>query len=180
MYSGLFVGNTSPNPGLLFSCYNVYMNDNVNFFSNAAPLAASKIATGKQIYGTVNLISNINTGTNSCISVFEQFSVQWLGYFKPSVSSTTWKFRTTSDDCSYLWIGNNAITGFTTANSNINNGGVHANITVASTNITLDQNVYYPLRVQYGQGVGGFSMNLEFSSDGGTTWNSNGINLYFH
>jgi hypothetical protein len=191
MYSGLFVGNNfSPNPGLLFSCYNGYMGntgvpvpnplDNVNYFSNAPPLAANKIATGKQIYGTVNSIPDINTGTNSCISDLNEISVQWLGYFKPNVTSTTWQFRTTSDDCSYLWIGDNAITGFTIANSNINNGGIHGDLTVTSTSLSLTQGVYYPLRIQYGQNSGSKSMRLEYSSNGGFTWLSDGTNLYFH
>ena len=179
MYSGLFSVNTSPNPGLFFSCYNGYMNDTVNYFSNAAPLDVSKIVAGKQIYGAINSILDINTGTNSCISVFTNFSVQWLGYFKPHVTSSTWKFRITSDDCSYLWIGENAITGFTIANSNINNGGIHGNITVNSTNITLSQNIYYPLRIQFGQGVGGYGMKLEFSIDN-INWYSNGTNFFFH
>jgi len=182
MYSGLFVGNTSPNPGLLFTCYNGYMNDNVNYFSNAQPLAASKIATEKQIYGTINSIPNINTGTNSCIvDPSIEFSVQWLGYFKPNVTSSTWQFRTTSNDCSFLWIGDNAITGFTIANANVNNRGIHSgNQRVTSANISLTQGKYYPLRIQFGQSTGTYTMIVEFSSNGGFTWLSDGTNLYFH
>jgi len=181
MYSGLFTINTSLNPGLLFSCYDGYMNDNVNYFSNAAPLAASKIATEKQIYGTVNSIIDINPGTNSCIvDPSIEFSVQWLGYFKPNVTNNAWKFRINSGDCSYLWIGNNAIKGFTTANANVKNGGIHNNRIVDSANISLTQGVYYPLRIQYGQSTGAYSMRLEYSSNGGTNWNSDGTNFYFH
>ena len=43
MYSGLFNSSNSPLlPGLFFTCYDGYMNDNVSFFSTAPPIALAK------------------------------------------------------------------------------------------------------------------------------------------
>ena len=185
MYSCLFNSSNSPLlPGLFFTCYNFYMNDNVSFFNIATPIATSKIVSGKPIYGATPNIANLNLGTNGCILNYPnnpaQFSIQWLGYFKPN-STTNWYFQITSDDCSYLWIGNNATTGFTTTNANVNNGGGHGDITVTSSAIYLTANVYYPLRIQYGGGGGPNSMNFVFSSTSATSgFVSDGSGFYFH
>ena len=191
MYSGLFNSSNPPLlPGLFFTCYDVYMGgtdasgalDNVSFFSTAPPIATSKIVSGKSIYGATSQIPDINVGTNGCITTDvtpEEFSIQWLGYFKPNVTSTTWYFRTTSDDCSYLWIGPNATTGFTRGNANVNNGGLHGSTTVPSNAIPLNAGIYYPLRIQFGGKDGGNVISVEFSVDN-TNWFSNGTDRYFH
>jgi len=186
MYSGLFNSDNKPLlPGLFFTCYNGYMNDNVSFFNTASPIATSK-TTGKPTFGATSNISTLDTGTNGCISTTstpQSFSIQWLGYFKPNVTSSTWYFRTTSDDCSYLWIGSNAITGFTTGNANVNNGGLHGDVTVRSNAITLTVDVYYPLRIQQGGGNFNNTMKVEFSRDN-VNWYSDGNydenQRYFH
>jgi len=184
MYSCLFNSSNSPLlPGLFFTCYDVYMNDNVSFFSNAGPIPTTKIVSGKPIYGATPNIANLNVGTNGCILTSPnpfQFSIQWIGYFKPTLT-TNWYFRTTSDDCSYLWIGSNATTGFSTSNANVNNGGSHPDKTVTSSAISLTANVYYPLRIQYGGGCCSNTMKVEFSATSATSgFVSDGTGLYFH
>lgn len=79
-------------------------------------------------------------------------SYQWLGYFKPTTTET-YTFYTTSDDGSYLWIGDNAISGFTTGNALVNNGGEHA-AGEQSGSIALTAGVYYPIRLQTGNNGG--------------------------
>jgi hypothetical protein len=185
MYSGLFNSSNAPLlPGLFFTCYDGYMNDQPSFFSNAIPIASSKIVSGKPIYGATSLISNISTGTNDCLvfnSPPQQFSIQWLGYFKPDVTSTTWYFRTTSDDCSYLWIGPNATSGFVRSNANVDNGGSHGDVTVPSSAISLEEGKYYPLRIQFGGGGGPNTMRFEFSTTSSTSgFSADGNGKYFH
>lgn len=191
MYSCLFNSDNKPLlPGLFFTCYDGYMVtgtvdnpvNNVNFFANAVPIATSKTDTTKSIYGATSSISDISVGTNGCIttaSTPDEFSVQWLGYFKPN-STTSWYFRTTSDDCSFLWIGENALKGFTTTNANVNNGGFHAEKTVESGALSLNANEYYALRIQFGEAGGGNVMKVEFSSNNKATWSSDGSGNYFH
>lgn len=76
-----------------------------------------------------------------------------LGYFKPTETGTH-TLSSTSDDMSYLWIGDNAIAGYTPSNALINNGGTHGTNYAAGT-IALTAGEYYPIRVLYGNTAGG-------------------------
>jgi hypothetical protein len=184
MYSCLFnSSNMSLQPGLFFTCYNDYMNDNVLFFRTAAPIATSEIVAGKSIYGATSNIPDLSVGTNGCIrnaSPPNDFSIQWLGYFKPN-RTTNWYFRTTSDACSFLWVDTYATTGFTIDNATVDNRGLHSNKTKTSLAISLTKDVYYPLRIQYGEAGGDNAMKVEFSSTSNASgFVSDGTGLYFH
>lgn len=113
----------------------------------------------------------INIGTSLNDLNIDNYSIQWTGYFIPPTNGN-YMFRTTSDDASYLWLGAEALSGFTTGNAVVNNGGAHGDQTVASTSqYTMHTNTAYPIRVQYGEAGGGATMYAEYSSDGGITWN---------
>ena len=76
-----------------------------------------------------------------------------LGYFKPTETGTH-TFSSTSDDMSYLWIGDEAIAGYAPSNALIDNGGPHGTNYAAGT-IALTAGEYYPIRVIYGNVAGG-------------------------
>ncbi len=173
--------NNNFNSGLFYGVYSGYMNDNPNFFSTASLLSIGTSGTsGNQNTGTVTNIPTITTGTNNFISSTggnpENFSVQWLGYFKSNFTGT-WTFYTNSDDCSYLWIGTNALTGFTTANSTVNNSGAHGPQERSGT-VSLTSGVYYPIRIQFGESGGGQEMIVSFLNPT-LTKTSNGSGYYF-
>ena len=63
-----------------------------------------------------------------------------------------------------MWLGANALTGFTTANSTINNGGAHGSVEVTSAGIALIAGVYYPIRIQFGEIGGGDFMTFNYST----------------
>ena len=174
--SRIIVNNTSSsnNPridfvsglGLYFIVYSGYMNDNPNFFDNNTTYKTG--GTGNN-FGSVLNISSINAGTNGFVpgnSSMDSYSVQWLGYFKPDVTGT-WTFFTNSDDCSYLWIGVNALSGYTTTNATINNSGIHGPIEVSGT-ATLTAGVYYPIRIQMGDNFFGDGMIVSFQGPAGS------------
>ena len=135
---------------------------NVNWFNTAT------------LHGDVNQLTSIDDFTSAA----EAYSWQWLGYFKAS-STENYSFYTISDDGSYLWIGNNALAGFTAANSNINNGGGHSDTRVDSSPVSLVAGTYYPIRVQYGEGGGGDIMSLGFSTPT-ITETRNGLGYYYY
>jgi hypothetical protein len=85
-----------------------------------------------------------------------------LGYFKPTTTET-YTFFTASDDASYMWIGANAVTGFTTANATVNNGGAHGVVETSGT-AALTAGVYYPVRIQFGEAGGGDTMSFNHST----------------
>jgi hypothetical protein len=92
----------------------------------------------------------------------ENFSMQWLGYFVPSTTET-YTFFLSSDDASYMWIGSNARSGFSTANATVNNGGLHGPVEVSGT-AALTAGVYYPIRIQYGENTGGDVLTFNYST----------------
>jgi len=156
------------NAGLFKTTYAGYFADNVSFFATATPTTyGSNPATSVQ----TTAISEAATDDGS------NFSVQWLGYFKPTTTET-YTFFTNSDDASYMWIGENALSGFTTANATINNGGAHGNVEVSGTS-ALTAGIYYPVRMQFGEAGGGDNFGFNYSTPTITkTTNVTGLVFY--
>ena len=139
--------------GLFKTTYAGYFADVPSFFATATPTT----------YGT-NPSTSVQTTaiTEAASDDGSNFSCQWLGYFLPSTTET-YTFFTSSDDASYVWVGSNAITGFTTANAIVNNGGAHGNQERSGT-ISLTAGVYYPIRIQFGEAGGGDVMTFNYST----------------
>jgi len=139
--------------GVYKTTYVGYHNENPAFFATAT--------TGT--YGA-NPATSVQTTAISEPSSDDgsNFSCQWLGYFKPTTTETH-TFYLSSDDGSYMWIGNNALSGFTTANAFINNGGAHGAVEV-SASISLTAGVYYPIRIQFGEIGGGDVLTFNYST----------------
>ena len=162
--------------GLVWSSYSGYFADNVNYFLTAQPLnGINGVSTG-----TVTDLSNLtlSTGGNFLIDASDNFSIQWVGYYlAPQTGAYTW--ATASDDASYLWIGENAKDGFTTANATVNNGLAHA-MQTRTGNRDLSAGVYYPIRIQYGEATGGNNIQTYFNLPGSIIPNYTGAGYYFN
>ena len=154
--------------GIFKTTYTGYHNENPAFFATATPTAfGTNPATSVQTTSITEPSSD--DGSN--------FSCQWLGYFKVTTTET-YTFFLSSDDGSYLWIGANALSGFTTANANINNGGAHGTQEVSNT-FSLVAGNYYPIRIQFGEIGGGDVMTFSYSSPTITkTTNVTGLVFY--
>ena len=94
----------------------------------------------------------------------QQYSWQFIGRFRAPYTDD-FSFSTWSDDASYLWLGDNAITGYTTANAIVQNGGSHGNNIASSDPVSLNSGDYYPIRIQYGQGGGAAVLSVAYSSN---------------
>ena len=156
------------NAGLFKTTYAGYFADSVSFFATATPTTyGSNPSTSVQ----TTAISEAATDDGS------NFSIQWLGYFKPTTTET-YTFFTNSDDASYMWIGANALSGFTTANATVNNGGAHGNVEKSGT-AALTAGVYYPVRMQFGEAGGGDVFGFNYSTPTITkTTNVTGLVFY--
>jgi hypothetical protein len=154
--------------GLYKTTYSGYHNENPAFFATATPTTfGANPATSVQT--TTITEPGTDDGSN--------FSCQWLGYFK-ATTTETYTFFLSSDDGSYLWIGANALSGFTTANANINNGGAHGTQEVSGT-FSLTAGTYYPIRIQFGEIGGGDVMTFNYSTPTITkTTNVTGLVFY--
>ena len=111
-----------------------------------------------QITYSYNTVARIETDANDTTQVF---SLEFKGYFKPAATGI-YKFRTLSDDGSWLWIGNVALDP-STQNANVKNGGAHGQQYAISGNFALTQNLYYPLRVLMWDAGGGWMLRTEWS-----------------
>jgi len=79
------------------------------------------------------------------------FSSQWLGYFQ-APHTATYTFFLASDDASKLWLGENAITGYT-------------NLNASEGTIALTEGQLVPIRLQYGNAGGPKSLTFSWSDD---------------
>jgi len=121
--------------------------------------------------GTVTGHSVVNNFDVSLTDVSGNHNIayQWLGYIKPNYTGN-WIFTGAGvDDTMTLWIGNNAITGFTTGNAVLNLSDTSS----SSGNISLTAGTYYPIRVQYANNLGSGSLSILYTNSHATnsdTW----------
>lgn len=124
-----------------------YYNDDVDYFATATVLLEGPRSSFE--------IDTIEDGGE------DYKSVEWKGYFKPNFTGTH-TFYINSDDAAYLWIGDEAVTGFTTGNALVNNGGLHGTYEVSAT-IYLVKDLYVPIRIQFGENGGGAVCEVYYS-----------------
>jgi len=135
-------------------------------------------------------MSNLTTPTNSEVRTeLNGYSVgttdTWLfrGYFLANTTATNWRFRTNSDDASYVWIGSDSTDtdiNLNTNNAVVDNGGTHIAQIRTSSDISLTDGILYPFAVVIGNNSGPGTLTLSFSSNGGTSYQTNGQGLFFY
>lgn len=141
---------TNIQPGLIKRFYNgLYFNDDPALLDGTSPTTTEP--------DTNPIIFNIG----------DLYSVQWTGYFYASLAGN-YTFKTASDDSSFVWLGNNAVSGFTTSNVSINNGGTHGTQDAFSPTYALEAGTYYPIRIMFGEAGGGdvFNMSVDYNGYG--------------
>ena len=145
-----FRGTIYPTAGLYQYSQAGYYNDDVNFFTAMSPVGP-----------TNNISSQLLTATTS---------YQYLGYFLASTTGV-YRFGIASDDAGYLWLGDLAISGYTTLNAAIAQPGIRGAAYTYSRNFLLRAGTYYPIRFMTGQNTGGAGQFLQWSYSGGAFTN---------
>jgi hypothetical protein len=141
--------------GLSFNIYSGYFADVVTYDTGKTPTnSGSGITNFTDISGATNGVMPVNGGTN--------YTVVWTGTLLSNFTGD-WTFGLNSDDASYMWIGANATSGYTTANATINNGGTHA-MTLKTATIPLTSGQSYPIRIIFGEQSGGDDCQLYYSN----------------
>ena len=144
--------------GFMYRIFSGYFADDTTWFD---------ARTESYSAGLVTNMSNINAATAGVVpnnSSWENYSVEWFGFFYATVTGS-YTFYTESDDASYLWIGSSALAGYTAANCVVNNGGGHGVIERSGT-VSLTAGTYYGFRVQFGEGGGGDDCKVSFAAPG--------------
>jgi hypothetical protein len=107
------------------------------------------------------------TATNFNIaSIAENTTVLYTGYLLGTYTGD-WTFTLTSDDGAYLWIGANAVSGYTTGNAN----AASTYNTTGTVTVAITAGQYYPIRLLYGNGPAGGGLNLTYSHTGQSATN---------
>ena len=170
-----FEPGTTSKTGLVYRIYSGYHGDLVTYDDTAALSSAFTQNTGF----TTNF-TNLTTATNSVVIANNGqtgHSIVWQGYFLADFTGT-WTFRLESDDGSYMWIGTNALSGYTTSNVTVNNGGNHG-VTAVTGTVSLISGTYYPIRILYGDGGGGYDCQFSWSRNG-SSYIYNGAGYFFN
>jgi hypothetical protein len=154
-----FRGDIYPVAGLYQYTQAGYYNDDPAYFTAPIPQSAvNSIAVGSGVASTT--------------------SFQWVGYFLAPTTGN-YVFSTATDDGSLLWIGDNAVSGYTAGNATVNNSGLHGIIVATGGNLTLTAGTYYPMRFQYGNNGLDGGVYLAFLGPGIANTN-NGTGYYFY
>ena len=147
----------TPVAGLKRQDFSGYYSDQPSFFVNKFPTSES----------TLTNISGITTG--------EYSSDRYFGYINPT-STTTYEFRTTSDDASHVYIGDvdqtvDSLFKEVEANRGaklvVNNGGWHGTATHSGSK-SLTSGQRYPIIIYYGNAPTGTTMTFEWRESGGS------------
>jgi len=189
--------------GLLWGYYDGYFNDDVMFASKykklgsgvALNLSNLSTITGNTVVENVQFncadgdpcgwkgYSTDNYQAESTDTHY--FTIELVGYFK-ATQSGYWEFFTTSDDASFLWIGDVANSGWNIGNALINNGRPHGMRTISNStqnnptgSLYLTEGNFYPIRIQFGEQGGGYGFRVGWRPPGGT-WTSNGANNLYN
>jgi len=188
------VGNPNPGTGDYVNIVNLNLYTPISLNNSITPATPKGLldgltwkyydgASGYSVsYYTTNTYRNIGRSTNTTnintltsgqypVDNGDYYSMEIFGYFRATVSGT-YTFSLSSDDGSYIWIGPNALVGYTTSNANMNNQGTNALI---SCTVTLLSGTYYPIRIHYVEVAGGDNLIFSFTPPGGTqTYNGQG------
>lgn len=146
-----------------------YFNDNLDFVTNSSAVNTPYLET------TTWSVLNGHRGSGYMMGVnnADWFTLVIKGYFYAPTSGT-YTFKLYSDAASYMWLGSNASSGFTTANADIKNGGDHGMI-LKTTTKTLTGNTYYPLLIVYGDSTGQNDLRFTWVPPGGAETSSGSL-----
>jgi hypothetical protein len=120
------------------------------------------IINGPAYIANIGNLTEASTTLNFTI-VHNAYSILYTGYFKADFTGS-FTFNLNTDDETYLWIGDTAITGYTTANRLVySSSGSNG-----SGSITLTNGTYYPIRILWGNATGPAYCNLSFTRNSQT------------
>lgn len=96
--------------------------------------------------------------------VANNYSMEWKGYFKPTVTGD-FVFSASIDDYMFLWIGGAAIGGYDNTNRVLQDS-------MGSGRYHMEAGKYYPVRMIFTEMFGGNECNISFALNGETLANN--------
>ena len=137
--NNLMISNLVFSSGLFYRVYTGF-NASVVIFTNSSLQYLG--STGYTGYSTNFSSLTLATSSNILNENTNAYTIEWNGFFLCN-STGIWTVKLSSDDSSFMWIGENAKVN-SSLNTFINNGGSHG-ITLVSNTISLISGYYYHL-----------------------------------
>ena len=150
--------------GLWARKYAGYFADDVNYF-------ASRAVTETQV---APQIVNWSSGQ-------DYYSWEFRGFFRAPATGNYW-FQIYSDDASYMWVWNQATSGFGRGNAFIDHGGLHGpSWSDRARSVNMQAGEYMPVRIQFGENAGQDLITVQIYTDSGA-WEGTayGAGYWFH
>jgi hypothetical protein len=180
-----FRTNASYYNGVVYTIYDGYKNNDTTV-SGWALYNAGNLYNSGQVTGRTTNLTNIGWGTNGAMIGNQgggsnwngisfngdrhYFTIVWAGLLYTQSYAGNWTFSTNSDDASFLWVGNNAVSPNYTggrSTATVDNGDAHGMVYRSAT-VNLSANTYYPFRVQFGEQGGGYDCYTIITRPDGT------------
>ncbi len=134
--------------GFYYQCYGGTGTPITSYYRTAT------LCNGTNSFGYTSSFASINAATNNYITsaTTGPYTIIWTGHIYAPVTGT-YGFGLYASNLAYVWIGDNALRNFTTANSALN---IQNNSTITTCNFTA--NTFYPVRIQhmYSSSTGNF------------------------
>jgi hypothetical protein len=163
--SHMFLGKRNQyRPGLYLSNYSGYFSNGLPGVQDTPALVSTQWFDNH----TGNLTTTVAGDTLAYFGVSGTVvSKQWVGYFKPLVTSN-YQFYINSDDACYVWVGTKAISSYNNTNFDLfgRSGspfGPNYGPQTSSV-IALTAGQYYPIRIQWGNRVAGGELTVSWSN----------------
>lgn len=134
-------------PGLKRDTYAGYFADDLSWFNGRVPASTD--------YPTTTI-------SDPASDDGENFSRRWTGYFRPTTTET-YTFYLNSDDSSWMWLGDPALSGWSSSNEIVDNSGLHGPVEKSGT-ITLSAGVLYPILIFFGELSVGDELTFSYST----------------
>jgi hypothetical protein len=169
----------------VYTIYDGYKNNDTTA-SGWTLYNAGNLYNSGQVTGRTTNLTNIGWGTNGAMIGNQgggsnwngigfngdrhYFTIVWAGLLYTQSYSGNWTFSTNSDDASFLWVGNNAVSPNYTggrSTATVDNGDAHGMVYRSAT-VNLSANTYYPFRVQFGEQGGGYDCYTIITRPDGT------------
>jgi len=141
---------TNPVVGLWRRTYNGTLLDGTNIGVETFPTGFAQVESQLDTY----------VGFGQGIDVSTYFTMEWKGYFRPETTAD-YTFTSNVDDYMFLWIGQNAVSGF-----NNQYGNYILQNSSGSDRIPMIAGKYYPVRMRYTELQGGHSCVIAFGISG--------------
>jgi len=143
----------------------------------------SLFTTGQHLADVVDTYVSWGQQSDGAVLGQQNFSMEWRGYVKVPTTQK-WNFYSQSDDDNAVWIGSNAVSGYTVSNYDLYSSNktmpVQAAQCAPRNSLTMDATKWYPIRIWMTEYNGGCNFQIFALGQDGTKLNGPGLQFAYN